>query len=75
VRSTAPTAPAYVGPGDVRGLAAGMFCRDLSARGDSYGDAVDYWYLHGGSDQMDIDLNGIPCETVYPRSDVDNYWY
>jgi hypothetical protein len=28
-----------------------------------------------GPDQLDIDRNGIPCETVYPGSDVDNYWY
>jgi hypothetical protein len=62
------------GPGDVRELPAGLFCRDLDARGYSYSDAVDYWFLHGAPDQMDEDLNGIPCETVYPPSRVVAYW-
>jgi hypothetical protein len=74
VHSTAPTAPSYAGPGDVRGLAAGLFCRDLYARGFSYSAAVDYWRMHGQPNQMDIDRNGIPCETVYPPSDVSDYW-
>jgi hypothetical protein len=74
VRSTAPTTPSYAGPGDVRGLAAGLFCRDLYARGYSYSAAVDYWRLHGQPNQMDIDRNGVPCETVYPPSDVSDYW-
>jgi hypothetical protein len=69
-----PSTPSYAGPGDVRGLAAGMFCRDLFARGYSYSAAVDYWRLHGQTNSMDIDRNGIPCETVYPPSDVSDYW-
>ncbi|MDX6316615.1 MAG: hypothetical protein QOD35_15, partial [Nocardioidaceae bacterium] len=60
-------------PDPPRRSSAGLFCRPLLARGYSYGDAVYYWYLHNEPDQMDIDLNGIPCETVYPRTDVDNY--
>jgi hypothetical protein len=59
---------------DVRALPAGLFCRDLDAKGYSYVAAVDYWRLHGQPNQMDADRNGIPCETVYPRSDVAAYW-
>lgn len=71
-RSVAPPRPP--GPADVRALPAGLFCRDLNARGYSYSAAVDYWRMHGQPNQMDADRNGIPCETVYPRSDVSAYW-
>ncbi len=57
-------------PGNVAALPAGLFCRDLNARGYSYVAAVGYWRLHGNPNQMDADRNGIPCETVYPASDV-----
>lgn len=62
------------GPGDIRGLSAGLFCRDLMARGYSYVAATDYWRMHGQPNQMDADRNGIPCETVYPPTDVSAYW-
>lgn len=68
----APPAPA--GPGDVRLQPAGLFCRDLQARGYSYSAAVDYWRMHGQPDQMDADRNGIPCETVYPVDRVADYF-
>lgn len=58
----------------MRTLPAGLFCRDLDAQGYSYVAAVDYWRMHGQPDQMDADLNGIPCETVYPVSAVSAYW-
>jgi hypothetical protein len=61
-------------PGDVRGLPGGLFCRDLKARGYSYVAAVEYWRGQGQPNQMDADRNGIPCETVYARSDVGQYW-
>lgn len=61
-------------PGDVRGLPGGLFCRDLKARGYSYVAAVEYWRNHGQPNQMDADRNGIPCETVYSRADVGQYW-
>ncbi len=61
-------------PGDVRRLPAGLFCRDLKARGYSYVASVDYWRIHGQPNQMDADRNGIPCETVYSRADVGQYW-
>lgn len=62
------------GPGNVSGLSAGLFCRDLMARGYSYVAATDYWRMHGQPNQMDADRNGIPCETVYPPTDVSAYW-
>lgn len=62
------------GPGDVREEPAGLFCRDLEAKGYSYVAAVDYWRSHGQPNQMDADRNGIPCETVFPVSDVEAYW-
>lgn len=68
------TATAPRAPGDVRALPAGLFCRDLKAKGYSYVAAIDYWRLHGQPNQMDADRNGIPCETVYPRGDVALYW-
>ena len=51
-----------------------MLCKDLKSKGYSYSAAVDYWRVHGQPNQMDADRNGIPCETVYPRSDVIAYW-
>jgi hypothetical protein len=61
--------PAPIDPGP------GLFCRDLLARGYSYAEAADYWLRHGSPDRMDADVNGIPCETVYPAEDVDDYWW
>jgi len=72
--SKAKAAPRHTGPGRVSTLPAGLFCRDLMARGYSYVAAVDYWARHGEPNQMDADRNGIPCETVYPPSDVSAYW-
>lgn len=59
---------------DVRTLPDGLFCRNLRALGYSYPAAIDYWRQYGQPDRMDADRNGIPCETVYPRSDVVAYW-
>ncbi len=71
VDTTVPPPPAV---GDVRSLPDGLFCRDLEAQGYSYSAAVDYWRVHGQPNRMDEDRNGIPCETVFPRSDVVAYW-
>lgn len=60
--------------GDVRDAPTGLLCRDLKARGYSYSAAVEYWRVHGQPDRMDSDRNGIPCETVYSRSDIVAYW-
>jgi hypothetical protein len=79
--ATAPAKPAKNephlhddGPGNVKDLKSGLFCRDLNVKGYSYAAAVDYWRMHGQPDQMDIDLNGLPCETVYPSLNVASYW-
>jgi hypothetical protein len=62
----------------VRPLAAnlpnGLFCRDLAARGYNYAEAVWYWDVQGRPSRMDASGNGIPCQTVYPRAEVDAYW-
>lgn len=75
--TTTTTAPPPVTPvptGDVLDQPAGLLCRDLESRGFSYSAAVDYWRFHGQPERMDADRNGIPCETVFPRSDVIAYW-
>lgn len=59
----------------VRSLPAGLFCRDLRAKGYSYVEAVEYWRHHGRPDRMDADRNGVPCETVYTRAAVAAFWY
>lgn len=71
-RSLVAPAPSHIG--DVADLGPGLFCRDLNARGYSYSASVEYWRLEGHTNRMDADRNGIPCETVYPRSDVVAYW-
>ena len=53
---------------------AGLFCRDLHALGYGYVDAVAYWVREGSPDRMDADRNGIPCETVWPATDVVAFW-
>jgi hypothetical protein len=53
----------------VGSLPGGFLCRDLADLGYGPADAVDYWYLWAEPDQMDADLNGIPCETVWPGMD------
>ena len=80
VASTTTTIPAVTtvalapGPAGVAALAPGLFCRDLDAMGYPYDDAVAYWFLEGSPDRMDADRNGIPCETVYPSTDIA-YFY
>ena len=46
-------------------LPPGLLCRDLVDRGYGSRDAVDYWFLWGGPAEMDADLDGVPCETVF----------
>ncbi|MDQ6697900.1 MAG: hypothetical protein M3Z46_10650 [Actinomycetota bacterium] len=72
--TTSVTVAPTVGPHNVLTEPAGLYCRDLKARGYSYTAAVDYWRAHGQANQMDADRNGIPCETVFPRADVTSYW-
>ena len=35
---------------------------------------MDYWRTQGQPERLDADRDGIPCETVYPTSDVLAYW-
>jgi hypothetical protein len=58
----------------MRWVEPGLFCRDLAEWGYSYADAIAYWLLEGAPDRMDADRNGIPCETVYPIEDIDDYF-
>ena len=67
-------APAPNPPVNSFGLPTGLFCRDLADMGYSYADAMDYWYADGAPDRMDADVDGIPCETVYPSWEIDAYW-
>jgi hypothetical protein len=48
----------------------GLFCRDLANLGYTFAESYEYWVLDGRPERMDADRNGIPCETVYPRSEV-----
>lgn len=59
---------------NVLDLQPGLICRDLLARGFNFVDALDYWVREGTPDRMDKDLNGIPCETVYPADEVAAGW-
>jgi hypothetical protein len=55
-------------------LASGFTCREILDQGYSYGDALAYWTSEGYPSRMDADNNGIPCETVYPASEVKKYF-
>lgn len=58
----------------ISNLDSGLFCRDVSALGYGYADAVAYWTREGQPDRMDADMNGIPCETVYDHAAVVAFW-
>ncbi len=53
--------------------ATGLMCRDLEPRGLDFAQAVAYWLTEGAPDRMDADGNGIPCETVYPATEVEAF--
>jgi hypothetical protein len=61
LRSTAVSAL-----GEISALPDGLRCADLDALGLGPKQAIDYWFLSGAPGLMDADLNGIPCETVWP---------
>jgi len=46
-------------------LPSGLLCRDMRDMGFTYQEAASYWWYWGQPDRMDIDLNGVPCETVW----------
>ena len=58
----------------IRWLEPGLFCRDLAGMDLSFADAVTYWLLEQAPDRMDADRNGIPCETIYPAEEIDDYF-
>ena len=74
----APTSPRTSAPphqpGAVFTEPAGLFCKDLRAKGYRYAESEDYWQAHGHPDNMDADKNGIPCETVYAADEVSRFW-
>ncbi len=53
----------------------GLLCADLAAAGYHYGDALAYWIAEGAPDRMDIDTDGIPCETVYGSEESDPFLF
>lgn len=59
---------------EVEALAWGLLCRDLATAGWGYFEAIAYWEIEGRPARMDADENGIPCETVFPASDITAYW-
>lgn len=72
--TSVPTVPPVTEVGAGGDLPAGLLCRDLLSRGLAYEDAVAYWLQQGRPGPMDEDLDGIPCETVYPARDVELIW-
>ncbi len=54
-------------------LTAGLLCRDVLNRGFGFWTAAAYWISEGSPARMDADGNGIPCETVFPRVDIDAF--
>ena len=53
-------------------LGPGLFCRDFARRG-GFVSAVRYWMQQGMPERMDVDGNGIPCETVFDQFDIDRW--
>lgn len=51
-----------------------LFCRDLNSMGYDFSEAVIYWVREGAPDRMDADLNGVPCETVYPAEEIASFF-
>ena len=62
--------------GEIAALPGGLYCRDLRDLGLTAQNAVDYWFFWFSPSNMDADLNGVPCETVW--ADAGQYlpgWY
>lgn len=72
--ATVALAPSADARRSVRSLRSGYYCRDLKRLGYSYGEALSYWRYWDEPDNMDADLNGIPCETVYTAAEVKRYF-
>jgi hypothetical protein len=62
----------------------GMLCRDYLATYHSGGGNFDeraaytellaYWFLEGEPDRMDVDHDGVPCETLFAAEVVADVW-
>lgn len=59
--------PSIVGDEDrtIDELDPGMLCRELIWWMPFYQQALGYFYAEGLPGRMDVDSNGVPCETVY----------
>jgi hypothetical protein len=63
--STAPTTTAAPAPSH-------LSCERLRERENSYGRVVAYWGKEETPADMDVDGDGIPCETAYPAADIED---
>lgn len=72
--TTTPSATTTTIPTAVLSEPAGLYCRDLAAKGYSYPEAMLYWEHNGWPENMDASGLGIPCQSVYDREDVIDYW-
>ncbi len=71
-------------PETMRGQGAGLLCAEIIEKDSfkmdlihpeyAYFGALLYWFVEGRPDRMDADGNGIPCETIFPASDVQAVW-
>ncbi len=58
---------------DFLGQPPGRLCAELQPEGFDYAAVFAYWEWDGRPDRMDSDTNGIPCESIYPPSEVVFY--
>lgn len=52
----------------------GALCRDIADAGHPFFYATLYWVADNRPERMDADGNGIPCETIYARTDIAEVW-
>lgn len=55
-------------------LPPGMLCREAIWWRPFYRQVLGYYFSEGLPDQMDADLDGIPCETVYEEAESYGEW-
>jgi hypothetical protein len=67
--TTTTTTAAALPPAE---LSTGLLCADVKAAGHDYREALAYWVREGRPSRMDADLDGIPCETVFEASAIEN---
>lgn len=69
-----PAAPSTAPPVAPQPATNGLPCHDLKVKGYSFAQAVRYYHEHGDPDAMDVDHNGVPCETVYDAGSVGAFY-